>query len=164
MPAEPIAASSTPIISMSQRGQDRRFEDLQAQIDAYNLEVERMTDRYNQAYTDWQAADEEYKATEIRQQQLAEDAVNLQRQNEKMVQEGLKIETRLNELTALIGKPERQTTPCDPTNFASAEAFEECQRTIFDGGPGSRPLEPRTQKTRKPFENDTMVVKPDWSN
>ena len=88
---------------------------------------------------------------------MADKGAALERESAKLAERGKIIEQRILEIdTLLIGHPD---PPCDPNNFATAEAFEECLRGYFDGGRGAEQLAPPPSS---PYDLDPSVVKPNW--
>jgi len=101
----------------------------------------------------------EIKEMEAQQQSLADEGLALKNANEEIIQEGWKLDVQIKEFDRLILQQiDVPESPCRPVDFHTAEAFEECMRTIFDGGDGAE----LRRTIWSPFDLDPSVVKPDW--
>ena len=135
--------------------------------DRLNNQFSRLERQYNQVVEQWQAEEVAYNAAENEQQTLATEGAQLQQEMAELAQQGNEIQQRILELTTLIVS--QVDSPCDPDNFATPEAFEECVRKNFGEGPGpdGRPELPKAKKfdqMQSAYDLDPNVVKPDWDS
>jgi chromosome segregation ATPase len=137
-------------------------------FDQLDREARTLEDTTNRAIETHDNLLGEFQTMEAKQQSLVNEGTALERASKEFVQKGRELENQILELDLLIA--EKQESPCRPGDFRTAEAFEECMRTIFDGGggikvpPPTSPIDmsPTDERDPNPFDLDPSVVKPDW--
>ena len=157
-----------------------------------NEELKGRTDSWNQRLTgvqqdvlvieqDYLAAEAEINYADEQQAELVRQGVEIDAENEALAQRGVELEHRLTALDLELATLEDPNTPCDPDDFATFEAFEECMRGVFGEGGGEKTGAPTDSKQtwnpfskdgknkskksgpiKNPFAEDTSVVQPDW--
>lgn len=136
--------------------------ELNEEASALDREVFAIEESYNRTIEAHNKLFEELQQKEAQQQELLRQGAALEASSKEILEAGRLLGIQIKELEGSI---------CKPGNFGTAEAFEECMRTIFDGGDGTKPpLEKRTpvdmsptgEKETSPYDLDPNVVKPDW--
>ena len=129
-------------------------------FDRLDREAQTLEDTTNRAIEAHDNLIDEIEKMEAKQQSLVNEGVALEAASKKIVQAGKKLGVQIQELDRLILEQiDDQESPCRPGDFHTAEAFEECMRTIFDSGGGIKAPPPVS-----PFDLDPSVVKPDWED
>ena len=153
---------------------NNRANDWNARSNSLQAEVEVLEQ-------EWMAAEQEMTSATQQQEMLIQEGVMLEADNEALADRGVVLEQRLTELDLELATLEEPDTPCDPNDFSSFEAFEECMRGVFGEGGGPKAEAPTESKQEwnpfseggkkksggsgeavNPFAGDSSVVKPDW--
>lgn len=158
-----------------------RNEDLKARTDSWNQRLSAVQQDVLVIEQDYLAAEAEINYADEQQAELARQGVEIDAENEALAQRGVELEHRLTALDLELATLKDPDTPCDPDDFATFEAFEECMRGVFGEGGGPKAGAPTDSKQtwnpfskdgkkkskksgpiKNPFAEDTSVVQPDW--
>ncbi|MCH7805600.1 MAG: hypothetical protein IH995_00450 [Proteobacteria bacterium] len=135
---------------------------LTQEINTFEREAQALEDKTNRAVEAHDKLLEELQQKEVQQQELVRQGTALEASSAEILEAGLRLDALIKEL---------EGSTCQPGEFRTAEAFEECMRTIFDGGDGTKPplekwtpvdMSPTGEKETSPYDLDPNVVKPDW--